>query len=220
MHRQSPQQFLATSWQGDALQVDILRPFSYSSRWSLLLSSICTRKMSCSAQMTHQPLALILHWYDCMRSCTGSLAPSIAWDRTGNLPSVLRFLLQGAVLWQAMAEEPGIRAQEARQEPTGLPLHTLQWVGRSICTTPPHFDLHPEVDALLKSRRCDRPHAAVHAAPGVLITMWVLNTCHTVLQMTMGFAHEALHMPGGLVAGLRLGPFHDSLRGYWRELKS
>ena len=91
------------------------------------------------------------------------------------------------MLWQAMAEEPGIRAQEARQEPTGLPLHTLQWVGRSICTTPPHFDLHPEVDALLKSRRCARPRAAVHAVPGVLYTKWVLYTCHAGLLMTPGF---------------------------------
>ncbi|CAL5220687.1 g2736 [Coccomyxa viridis] len=59
---------------------------------------------------------------------------------------------QGDAL-QALAEEPGIRAQEARQEPTGLPLQTLQWVGQSICTALPEFQLHPEVDALLKSRR-------------------------------------------------------------------
>ena len=58
------------------------------------------------------------------------------------------------MLRQALAEEPGIRAQEARQEPTGLPLQTLQWVGQSICTALPEFQLHPEVDALLKSRRC------------------------------------------------------------------
>ena len=55
---------------------------------------------------------------------------------------------------QAMAEEPGIRTQELRQEPTGLPLQTLQWVGRSICGAPDAFDLHPEVEALLKARRC------------------------------------------------------------------
>ncbi len=57
-------------------------------------------------------------------------------------------------LCQALAEEPGIRTQEARQEPTGLPLQTLQWVGQSICNVPSGFTLHPEVDALLKSRRC------------------------------------------------------------------
>ena len=65
--------------------------------------------------------------------------------------------MQGVVLRQALAEEPGIRPQEARQEPTGLPLQTLQWVGQSICTTPPDFELHPEVDALLKSRRYPVP---------------------------------------------------------------
>jgi hypothetical protein len=56
-------------------------------------------------------------------------------------------------LCQALAEEPGIRTQEARQEPTGLPLQTLQWVGQSICNVPSGFTLHPEVDALLRSRR-------------------------------------------------------------------
>ena len=74
------------------------------------------------------------------------------------------------VLRQALAEEPGIRAQEARQEPTGLPLQTLQWVGQSICTTPPDFELHPEVDALLKSRRCFPPHTQppVYSETGLL----------------------------------------------------
>lgn len=43
---------------------------------------------------------------------------------------------------------------EPRQEPTGLPLPTLQWVGRSIASVPAGFDLHPEVERLLDNRKC------------------------------------------------------------------
>ena len=42
---------------------------------------------------------------------------------------------------------------EPRQEPTGLPLATLQWVGRSIATVPKGFSLHPEVQRMLDARR-------------------------------------------------------------------
>ncbi len=42
---------------------------------------------------------------------------------------------------------------EPRQEPTGLPLLTLQWVGRSIATVPKGFSLHPEVQRMLDARR-------------------------------------------------------------------
>lgn len=54
---------------------------------------------------------------------------------------------------QAIASEPGGARQEPVQEPTGLPLATLQWVGRSIARTPPEFTLHPEVDRLCQARR-------------------------------------------------------------------
>ena len=54
-----------------------------------------------------------------------------------------------------MAAEPGSSSrQEPLQEPTGLPLATLQWVGRSICSTPPGFTLHPELERLFQARRC------------------------------------------------------------------
>ena len=56
-------------------------------------------------------------------------------------------------LWQAIASEPGGARQEPVQEPTGLPLATLQWVGRSIARTPPEFTLHPEVARLCQARR-------------------------------------------------------------------
>ncbi len=56
-------------------------------------------------------------------------------------------------MWQAIASEPGAARQEPVQEPTGLPLATLQWVGRSIARTPPDFTLHPEVDRLCQARR-------------------------------------------------------------------
>ena len=42
---------------------------------------------------------------------------------------------------------------EPRQEPTGLPLPTLQWVGRSIASVPVGFHLHPEVERLLEDRK-------------------------------------------------------------------
>jgi 2-oxoglutarate dehydrogenase complex dehydrogenase (E1) component-like enzyme len=45
------------------------------------------------------------------------------------------------------AEDP------AQQEPTGLPLITLQRVGRAACQAPPGFSLHPEVQSLLSARR-------------------------------------------------------------------
>ena len=45
---------------------------------------------------------------------------------------------------------------EPRQEPTGLPLPTLQWVGRSIATVPRGFRLHPEVQRMLDARRRGR----------------------------------------------------------------
>ena len=43
---------------------------------------------------------------------------------------------------------------EPRQEPTGLPLPTLQWVGRSIAAVSNAFHLHPEVGRLLDARKC------------------------------------------------------------------
>ena len=43
---------------------------------------------------------------------------------------------------------------EQRQEPTGLPLTTLQWVGRAAATLPPAFSAHPTVQKLCASRRC------------------------------------------------------------------
>lgn len=39
------------------------------------------------------------------------------------------------------------------QEPTGLPLATLQRVGTAICQPPPGFALHPDVAQLLDQRR-------------------------------------------------------------------
>ena len=56
----------------------------------------------------------------------------------------------------------GSASIEPRQEPTGLPMPTLQWVGRSIATVPEGFSLHPEVRRMLDARRC----AVVTASPG------------------------------------------------------
>ncbi len=42
--------------------------------------------------------------------------------------------------------------ERAGQEPTGLPLATLQRVGAAICRLPPGFRAHPQVQALLAAR--------------------------------------------------------------------
>jgi 2-oxoglutarate dehydrogenase complex dehydrogenase (E1) component-like enzyme len=42
---------------------------------------------------------------------------------------------------------------ELRQEPTGLPLATLQWVGRSMSNVPDGFALHADIQRLLAARR-------------------------------------------------------------------
>ena len=52
---------------------------------------------------------------------------------------------------QAVLLEPGHHS--GRQEPTGLPLPTLQWVGRSLCDVPENFTLHPQIASFVSSRR-------------------------------------------------------------------
>lgn len=47
----------------------------------------------------------------------------------------------------------GVGIHEARQEPTGLPLPTLQWVGRRAAGLPPGFTPHPFISKLCASRR-------------------------------------------------------------------
>lgn len=52
---------------------------------------------------------------------------------------------------QAVGDGEGI--SEALQEPTGLPLTTLQWVGRAVAALPPDFRAHPSITKLTDSRR-------------------------------------------------------------------
>ena len=83
--------------------------------------------------------------------------------RYTSAPSLLRWLLpaiatQDGVQTHARGAaqalgEAGDGNPEPRQEPTGLPLATLQWVGRSMCSVPDGFSLHPDVDKLLAARR-------------------------------------------------------------------
>jgi hypothetical protein len=46
------------------------------------------------------------------------------------------------------------------QEPTGLPLTTLQRVGQAICKVPPGFNAHPEVRHSLACRQSVQPTTA------------------------------------------------------------
>jgi 2-oxoglutarate dehydrogenase complex dehydrogenase (E1) component-like enzyme len=57
----------------------------------------------------------------------------------------------------------------AQQEPTGLPLMTLQRVGRAICSTPPGFNAHPDVrfwTVCTITASCTRTHADAHIRVG------------------------------------------------------
>lgn len=63
----------------------------------------------------------------------------------------------GRTLPGAQAFTSSEAGMEPLQEPTGLPLPTLQWVGRSIASVPPAFHLHPEVERLLEVRKCVYP---------------------------------------------------------------
>jgi hypothetical protein len=40
-----------------------------------------------------------------------------------------------------------------RQEPTGLPLDTLQRVGQALSQPPPNFQLHPDMVKLVAARK-------------------------------------------------------------------
>jgi hypothetical protein len=53
---------------------------------------------------------------------------------------------------QALAEG-GTEAFKWQQEPTGLPLETLQWVGTSICNIPQGFEVHKAIAARMDCRR-------------------------------------------------------------------
>ena len=39
------------------------------------------------------------------------------------------------------------------QEPTGLPLPTLAWLGNAVCNLPAHFTPHHHTQKLLQKRR-------------------------------------------------------------------
>lgn len=59
-------------------------------------------------------------------------------------------MLMQSVYLQAVGQE-GVWG---RQEPTGLPLPTLSWLGSALCTLPPDFTPHHHVEKLLQRRRC------------------------------------------------------------------
>ena len=46
-----------------------------------------------------------------------------------------------------------MKEAKSLQEPTGLPVETLQWVGRNICKVPRDFATHKTIDSLLEGRR-------------------------------------------------------------------
>ena len=99
---------------------------------------------------------------------------------------------------------------EPRQEPTGLPLATLQWTGRSMCAVPGGFSTHPDIHGLLSARRraartctatCCIQHAAAwgchsslkagSALPGEASARCSMAT--SGLSGTLGMSNFALH---------------------------
>jgi 2-oxoglutarate dehydrogenase complex dehydrogenase (E1) component-like enzyme len=57
------------------------------------------------------------------------------------------------ILPQSLSQGAKDLVDNPQQEPTGLPLITLQRVGQACCRPPPGFELHPDVAALLAARR-------------------------------------------------------------------
>ncbi|KAF6260765.1 thiamine diphosphate-binding protein [Scenedesmus sp. NREL 46B-D3] len=82
-------------------------------------------------------------------------AAEAQWEAAGQgayKESAAEFLVSS---WQgdALMSAPGAVEGDPTQEPTGLPLTTLQRVGNAICKAPEGFNCHPDVVALLAARR-------------------------------------------------------------------
>jgi 2-oxoglutarate dehydrogenase complex dehydrogenase (E1) component-like enzyme len=80
------------------------------------------------------------------------------------------------------------------QEPTGLPLTTLQRVGRAICEVPPGFNAHPDVSTLqLLSRPLAAPKTT-HLLPAqhLLLAMTTMQARHHWFALLHGLTNALL----------------------------
>ena len=147
---QTLQEWLQSSWQGDALQARTPAADTIASI-SSCMPCMADLVGGASSRKGLQP---------------GSAEPLLPGRVTTRIcsshgPRCGRPALSVAAWPQALQ---GPARQLHHQERSGLPLRTLQWVGQELCRTPPGFHLHPSVAALIHRRRCAKPSARVQAA--------------------------------------------------------
>ena len=118
--KETPQNWLLNSWQGDALQV--------------------------TAGDSHSLTMLWLH----VTCLAAALWPILFPPQGTNFVSVQLSSSSRIQKWLLQAV---VGEATNLQEPTGLPVETLQWVGRNICKVPQNFATHKTIDSLLEGRR-------------------------------------------------------------------
>jgi 2-oxoglutarate dehydrogenase E1 component len=104
-----------------------------------------------------------------------------------------------------------------RQEPTGLPLDTLRWVGRRVTSLPPGFEPTPSVAAALAARRSqvEGPHPRVDFATAEALAFGSL-ALHKGAESGGAFDTAAAATPDseeGGSAGLNVGAYAVRLSG-------
>jgi hypothetical protein len=101
------------------------------------------------------------------------------------MPALFLLLLCLHLLLQSA---PGAAEGDPTQEPTGLPLTTLQRVGNAICQVPEGFNCHPDVSALLlQLARKRNITARLQTAAGKLTRWHVRANRHT------GMSNDRMH---------------------------
>eukprot|EP00873_Tetraselmis_striata_P040829 jgi/Tetstr1/461093/TSEL_006236.t1 len=102
---------------------------------------------------------------------------------------------QGAALMAALSppeaiEEGGTQMVAQEQEPTGLPVQTLQWMGRQLTRLPEGFTPHPAIAKLMGARRgmVESPTARVDMGMAEALAFGCL-LCHK-MPGELGAGHE------------------------------
>jgi hypothetical protein len=76
----------------------------------------------------------------CLENGIAGKGAFLAYNATHNCNLLL------LLLWLPLLQSaPGAAEGDPTQEPTGLPLTTLQRVGNAICKVPEGFNCHPDV---------------------------------------------------------------------------
>lgn len=141
-YRESVHQWLASSWQAGMLQ-PAARPRipEQASPHSAL-----THDLTATQAATHE--VHVPHNASAATPCSNTPPP---WPPTLASNPLLKL---DAVLSQRVLQGPApTGSPPLHQEATGLPLPTLQWVGRTASHIPPGFTAHPAVARLMEARR-------------------------------------------------------------------